>query len=309
LELSRQKQLVTTALSQYVSGAVVEQIMADPSRLRLGGERKTLTMLFSDLEGFSELAERLEPETLTALLNDYLSDMTDIILDQGGTLDKYQGDAIVAFWNAPLDQADHASRACRAALLCQRRLAERAEAYRSWVGAALKARIGIHTGEVVVGNMGSKARFDYSMLGDAANLAARLESANKAFGTRIMVSEATWLATGGAFLDREIGIIKVSGRTLPVRVFEPLAIQDSHSDHFPEAPGASHDSSVRAAAVSFDLTAYEQALSQCRAGRWAAAEAGFTALPEDALSRLYLARCRQAQAEGGWDGIWHLTGK
>jgi len=125
-DLSKQKQLVTTALTQYVSSKVVEQIMADPSRLQLGGERKTLSILFSDLEGFSRLAERMEPEPLTALLNDYLTDMSNIILDEGGTLDKYQGDGIVAFWNAPLDQPDHAASACRAALRCQQRLTERA---------------------------------------------------------------------------------------------------------------------------------------------------------------------------------------
>ncbi|MGR9013932.1 MAG: adenylate/guanylate cyclase domain-containing protein, partial [Gammaproteobacteria bacterium] len=214
-ELSKQKQLVTAALTQYVSGKVVEQIMADPSRLQLGGERKTLSILFSDLEGFSRLAERMEPEPLTALLNDYLTDMSNIILDEGGTLDKYLGDGIVAFWNAPLDQPDHAASACRAALRCRQRLTERADYFTGRAGAALKARIGLHTGEVVVGNIGSKIRFDYSILGDAANLASRLESANKIFGTAIMVSEATWLQAGSDldFIGREIGTIKVAGRS------------------------------------------------------------------------------------------------
>ncbi|MFZ2405329.1 MAG: adenylate/guanylate cyclase domain-containing protein, partial [Methylobacter sp.] len=216
-ELSKQKQLVTTALTQYVSSKVVEQIMADPARLQLGGERKTLSIFFSDLEGFSRLAERMEPEPLTALLNDYLTDMSNIILDEGGTLDKYQGDGIVAFWNAPLDQPDHAALACRAALRCQQRLTERAEEFASRAGCALKARIGLHTGEVVVGNIGSKVRFDYSILGDAANLASRLENANKLFGTSIIVSEATWLQAGGDldFNGREIGMIKVTGRNTP----------------------------------------------------------------------------------------------
>ncbi|MEN6585912.1 MAG: adenylate/guanylate cyclase domain-containing protein [Sulfuricella sp.] len=289
LDMERQKQLVTSALGCYVSAKVVEQIMADPSRLQLGGERKTLTMLFSDLESFSLLAERLEPELLTTLLNDYLSDMTDIILDEGGTVDKYLGDAIVAFWNAPLDQPDHASRACRAALRCQQRLEERADDYRSRTGSTLKARIGLHTGEVIVGNMGSRTRFDYSMIGDAANLASRLESANKAFGTHIMVSEATWNEIGTEFVGREIGVVKVTGRTAPVRVFElagPVG-----------------------AATRYDMAAYNEAIALCRAGRWAEAGTRFAAMADDPLCRLYADTCLKAQVNGGWDGVWLLETK
>jgi len=257
--------------------------------LQLGGERKTLTMLFSDLESFSLLAERLEPELLTTLLNDYLSDMTDIILDEGGTVDKYLGDAIVAFWNAPLDQPDHASRACRAALRCQQRLEERAEDYRSRSGSALKARIGIHTGEVIVGNMGSRTRFDYSMIGDAANLASRLESANKTFGTHIMVSEATWNEIEAEFAGREIGVVKVTGRTAPVRVFE-LAGQAGATTHY-------------------DLAAYNDAIGLYRAGRWVEAGTRFADMADDILCRLYADTCNKAHINGGWDGVWLLETK
>lgn len=290
-ELSKQKQLVTNALTQYVSSKVVEQIMADPSRLQLGGERKTLSILFSDLEGFTDLAERMEPEPLTALLNDYLTEMTNIILDEGGTLDKYQGDGIVAFWNAPLDQADHAACACRAALRCQQRLAERAGDFAAQAGGVLKARIGLHTGEVVVGNMGSKIRFDYSILGDAANLASRLESANKLFGTAIMVSEATWLQAGGSnnFIGREIGMVKVAGRSAPVKVFE-LQGQAGTS-------------------ASPDMAAYRQALDLCRVGLWIDAEAAFNNWPDDPLCQAYIQQCRKAQEQGGWDGVWVMDNK
>ncbi len=291
-ELSKQKQLVTTALTQYVSSKVVEQIMADPSRLQLGGERKTLSILFSDLEGFTDLAERMEPEPLTALLNDYLTEMTNIILDEGGTLDKYQGDGIVAFWNAPLDQADHAACACRAALRCRQRLTERADDFAAQAGGVLKARIGLHTGEVVVGNMGSKIRFDYSILGDAANLASRLESANKLFGTAIMVSEATWLQAGGSnnFIGREIGMVKVAGRSVPVRTFE-LCAQAGGATEFP------------------DLDAYQKALDLCRSGLWIDAEAAFNNWPDDPLCQAYVKQCRKAQEQGGWDGVWLMDSK
>ena len=146
--------------------------------------------------------------------------MTDIILEEGGYLDKYIGDAIVAFWNAPLAQPDHAVRACRAALRCQRRLAEQREAYKQRTGVTIKARIGMNTGEVTVGNMGSRDRFNYTVLGDAANLASRLEGANKAFGTYAMISEATWSKTDGRFIGRELGQLRVVGREKPVRVFE-----------------------------------------------------------------------------------------
>jgi adenylate cyclase len=287
LDLSRQKKLLSDVLSQYVSTAVVEQIMADPSRLRLGGERKTLSMLFSDLEGFSVLAERLEPETLTTLLNDYLSEMTELILDEGGTLDKYEGDAIIAFWNAPLDQADHAQRACRTALRCQKRLAELAADYRERFGAVLKARIGLHTGEVVVGNMGSKARFDYSILGAAANLASRLEGANKLFGSAILVSEATWQQSGDAFVGREVGLLKLAGFSTPLRTYELLGLAGE-------------------TAVPAD---YPAALSLYQAGHWAEAAAIFARLAEhDPLSRAYAARCREA-ANTGWNGVWSADGK
>lgn len=290
-ELSKEKNLVTSALSQYVSSKVVEQIMADPTRLQLGGERKTLSIFFSDLEGFSRLAERLEPEPLTALLNDYLTDMSNIILDEGGTLDKYQGDGIVAFWNAPLDQPDHAACACRAALRCQQRLAERAEEFTSRAGGVLKARIGLHTGEVVVGNIGSKVRFDYSILGDAANLASRLENANKLFGTSIMVSEATWLQAGGDidFIGREIGMIKVAGRNTPVKVFE---LQNQTSNASPP-----------------DLTAYREALGLCHANLWTKAGALFNAMPDDPVCQAYAEQCRKAQALGEWDGVWLMDSK
>lgn len=290
-DLSKQKQLVTTALTQYVSSKVVEQIMADPSRLQLGGERKTLSILFSDLEGFSRLAERMEPEPLTALLNDYLTDMSNIILDEGGTLDKYQGDGIVAFWNAPLDQPDHAASACRAALRCQQRLKERAEDFTAKAGVELKTRIGLHTGEVVVGNMGSKMRFDYSILGDAANLASRLESANKLFGTAIMVSEATWLQAGGGndFTGRELGMIKVAGRSTPVKIFE-LQGQAGTT-------------------VSSDMAVYQEALDLCRSGLWAEAEAIFNTLPDDPVYQSYVQQCRKAQELGGWDGVWLMDNK
>ncbi len=193
----RQKAFYRHAFKHYLSPVVIDRLLDDPAQLKLGGERRELTIFFSDLHGFSSISERLDPQDLTALLNDYLSDMTDIILEEEGTVDKYEGDAIIAFWNAPLDQPDHALRACRAALRCQQRLQERSREFLERAGSPLRMRIGINTGIVVVGNMGSRRRFDYTVLGDAANLASRLEGANKAFGTGIMIAESTWVQTAG----------------------------------------------------------------------------------------------------------------
>ncbi|NOQ35289.1 MAG: CHASE2 domain-containing protein, partial [Methylococcaceae bacterium] len=189
----KQKRFIRSAFNQYLSGDVINQILDNPDNLKLGGEKRELSIFFSDIEGFTSISEKLSPEELVQMLNEYLTDMTDIIMDDnGGTLDKYEGDAIIAFWNAPVLQLDHAVRICRATLLCQRKLAERREEFYQRTGSWVHMRIGVHSGEVVVGNFGSTNRFDYTMIGDSANLAARLEGANKFFGSYTMISEATW---------------------------------------------------------------------------------------------------------------------
>lgn len=286
----RRRRFLLQAFGRYLSPVVVRRLVEDPSRLELGGERRELTIFFSDLEGFSGFSERLDPRELTTLLNDYLSEMTERILAEEGTLDKYQGDAIVAFWNAPLDQEDHALRACRTALACQRRLAEIQDRLRGRVGGDLKMRIGIHSGPVVVGNLGSRTRFDYTVLGDAANLASRLEGANKAFGTYLMVSEATWRQVAERFVGREIGELVVVGRTTPVRVFEPLALAGE-----PEPPW---------------LAAYRDGLEHLRESRTEEALAAFERAGEDPVARRYAHRLREVRETGeSWDGVWRLTSK
>ena len=287
----RQKMFIKGAFKHYLSAEVIEQIMRDPGSLKLGGERRELTIFFSDLQGFSSISERLGPEDLTKLLNDYLSDMTDIILEEGGTLDKYEGDAIIAFWNAPLFQSDHAVRAVRASVRCQQKLAERRAEFVERTGAVLKMRIGLNTGPVVVGNMGSSNRFDYTVLGDAANLASRLEGANKALGTYMMVAESTWAQTNGAFPGRELGYLRVVGRKTPVRVYEATGLAGT-------ASGAAEQ-------------AFEAALAVARKGNWAEAAAAFEQLDE-AAAKTYAAKCRTLAAAGPeavWDGIWNLTEK
>jgi adenylate cyclase len=287
----RQKAFIKQAFKYYLSPEVIERILDDPSRLQLGGERRELTIFFSDLHKFSSISERLDAHTLTSLLNDYLSDMTDIILEEGGTLDKYEGDAIIAFWSAPCEQPDHALRACRTALRCQQKLHERANEFRERAGSPLLMRIGINTGDVVVGNMGSHTRFDYTVLGDAANLASRLEGANKAFGTSIMVSEATWEQTSGHLPGREIGLLRVVGRKAPVRVFE-LAQHHGPTDGLP-------------------AELFHQGIARCYAGQWAEALQIFERFADDSVAEVYAERCRilLRDPSASWDGIWNLTEK
>ena len=287
----RQKAFIKNAFRFYVGPEVIDQMIADPSKLKLGGEKRELTLFFSDLEKFSSFSERLKPEELTALLNDYLSDMGEIIKEEGGYLDKYIGDAIVAFWNAPVAQPDHALRACRAALRCQRRLAERREELAQRTGATLKMRIGINTGEVTVGNMGSRERFNYTVLGDAANLASRLEGANKFFGTYTMISESAWPAAAQGLVGREMGQIRVVGRATPVRVFEAVGLA---GELVPDV-----------------VTEFERALKLCYAGQWREALSVLERFPGDALSAKYAAHCKAMLADPSrkWDGVWTLTEK
>jgi adenylate cyclase len=286
----RQKAFIKQAFKHYLSPDVIERIIDDPGLLELGGERRELTIFFSDLQGFSAFSEKLDPIQLTALLNAYLSEMTDIIHDEGGTLDKYEGDAIIAFWNAPLDQEDHAQRACRAAVRCQERLTEIRADYQQQYDAELHMRIGINTGPVVVGNMGSRERFDYTVLGDAANLASRLEGANKLFKTWIMVSEATWQKAGADLGGRYLGALRVVGRSAPVRVYELMAMQ-SGSD------------------VS-ESSDFGRALDALGAGDLAQAAQTFATCDGDPAALRYAAYCNDWITRGeAWDGVWDMTEK
>jgi len=272
---------------------VIAQIVQHPERLQLGGEQRTLSIFFSDLQGFTTISEGLNPQELTALLNEYLTAMTDIIQDEGGTVDKYEGDAIIAFWNAPLAQDDHAVRAVRAALRCQTALAEMRPAVHARIGKDLRMRIGLNTGPVVVGNMGSRNRFNYTILGDAANLASRLEGINKQFGTYTLISETTRAVMGKAFAAREISRVAVVGRKTPVRVFEPMQ---------PKTWAAHAD----------DFTRFAKGLNVFYKGQFAEAIAHFEPLREkDPVAAAYWRKCQALRAEPppAWDGVWIMTEK
>ncbi len=219
---SREKRWLRQAFGQYVSDSVVEAIIASPERLQLGGEEVEVTVLFSDLVDFSALAENTAPKELIRLLNEYFTAMTEIILTHHGMVDKFIGDAIMAFWGAPLPLADHATRACEAALEMQKAMHPLNAAWEAQGFPAITSRIGLHTGPVIAGNVGSRKRFNYTVMGDAVNLASRLERANDTYGTEIIMSEATYRRLGNAFLVRELDLVQVRGRAQPVTIFELL---------------------------------------------------------------------------------------
>jgi adenylate cyclase len=207
----------------YLAPQVIEKMMASNKLPALGGEMRNVTVFFSDVAGFSSIAEQMTPDALVALMNEYLSAMTDIVEDTGGYVEKYIGDSIVAVFGAPVDDPDHGCNAVRAALRCRARLDELNRTVAAFQGHRLRHRIGLNSGEALVGNIGSRRRFNYTVMSDAVNVASRLEGANKYFGTSIMASETTVLLTGETFAWRELDAVRVKGRSHPVRVFEPLA--------------------------------------------------------------------------------------
>jgi adenylate cyclase len=295
----REKSAVRSAFSRYLSPDVVEVVLHDPDMLSLGGSRRVMTCFFSDLAGFTTISEALSPEDLVQLLNRYLSIMTRVILRHGGTVDKFEGDAIMAFWGAPLIQEDHARRACMAALEQQAEM----DKFRAWALSEglpeLHVRMGLNTGPMIVGNMGSEERFDYTVMGDSVNLASRLEGANKAYGSYIMISESTYSEVEDHVEVRELDLLRVKGKQEPIRVFELMAATGELSKEKKEL-----------------RQEYEKGLSLYRAMDFEKAEVAFeTALamsPDDGPSRVYMERCRayqQAPPPPDWDRVFTMTSK
>lgn len=296
---SREKQYVKKAFGHYLSPAVISKIMEDPGKLKLGGETRVLTASFSDIKGFSTISEGLTPDALVELLNEYLTEMTDIVMENQGTLDKYIGDAIVAFYGAPLLYDNHAELACRSALLCQKRLKVLREKWKGEGRPMVEARLGINTGPMLVGNMGSQQRFDYTVIGDEVNLAARLEGINKQYGTYICISENTRNAIGDAFVVRELDLVRVVGRSTPVRIYEMVDFPADVTD-----------------ATRQWLHGYGVARALYQARKWEEAieafEAAMALNKEDAASWTYIKRCRifmAAPPDPDWDGVFSHTSK
>ena len=294
----REKRRIRHAFRHYVNPEVTELLAREPERLKLGGERRQITILFSDIRGFTTISEGLEPEALGELLNEYLGAMTDILFRHEGLLDKYIGDAVMAFWGAPIAVPDHAARCCRAALDMLAALPALHARWRARGWPAMDIGIGIDTGDAVVGNFGSRTRFNYTAMGDHVNLASRLEGLNKMYGTHLLVSETTRQAigedSGHDFICREVDRVRVKGKNRPVAVFEVLGRR------------AEADGRFDALADGFART-----LAAYRRQAWDDAIAGLEGLaaahPDDGPIRLYLERCRSLRAEppgATWDGVF-----
>lgn len=287
LVVDRKGRYMKKAFSNYVSADLVAQIMKNPDSLKLGGEKREISILFSDIRGFTSLSEKLSPEDLVQVLNEYLHPMTQIVLEEKGTLDKYIGDAVMALYNAPLDVPDHAGHACRSALKMMEKLAELNRSFVERGLQTLDIGIGINTGDAVVGNMGAAMRFDYTAIGDNVNLASRLEGLNKMYGTHIIVSESTKLLAGGDLPFREIDLVAVKGKHLPVPIYELMSADDSEM-----------------------RSVFGEALRLYRNREFAAAERIFDTLciqKRDHVSGLYVGRCLEFAAfppPEQWDGVF-----
>lgn len=298
---SAERAFLRNAFSRYLSADVIGQIIEDPSRLNLGGEKRFMTAMFTDVQGFSTISEQLDPTDLVKLLNAYLSAMSDIVLDVRGTIDKYEGDAIIAFFGAPIDDPEHAIHACESAVKMKRMEAELNERFLAdkMSPTPLATRIGINTGDMVVGNMGTERKMDYTIMGHSVNLAARLEGVNKQYGSFILVSETTHDLAGDQFLFRPFDPVRVVGVTEPVQLYELL---DERSAASPE--------------LIDRVEAFEEAWKLFRGRRFSEAKARFTDLtkefPGDGPSKTYLKRCItyvETPPPDNWDGVYNLTQK
>lgn len=291
-----QKRFIKSAFKHYLSADVIEQLIADPSTLHLGGEEKEITAYFSDVQGFTSISENLTPTQLTELLNVYLSAMTDIIQSYGGYVDKYEGDAIVAFFGAPVDQEDNAKRAVDAALACQKKLLEMQDELVKVSKKPFVQRIGLNTGKAIVGNMGSKSRFNYTMMGDTVNLASRLEGINKQFGTYTMCSEATMksaLENGSEYAFRPLSNIAVVGKKTGVKVYNPMTKEEFDS-------------------ISQIRKTYDEAYEEFVKGDFEKAKMIFQSnADKDPPSAKYVEKCQKMieNPPEHWDGILRATEK
>jgi adenylate cyclase len=287
------------SFARYVPTDLVRELLAQGEEARLGGETRQLTIHFSDIESFTGVSERLAPADLVRHLADYLACMSDTIRDHQGTIDKFIGDGIMAFWNAPGAVPDHAAQACRAALRAQEQLAALRTRWEAAGQPEFKARIGLHTGEVIVGNFGTDDRFAYTAIGDSVNLASRLEGLNKAYGTYIMASADVRDQAGPEFEWRRLDRVAVVGRSEGTNVYELLGERGS---------------------VGADVLAgrdlYEHALADYFARRFAAASVGFhaaaAARPSDKAATMMARRSDDLATyppPPAWDGVFVSTSK
>lgn len=297
----KEKKKIKNAFQHYLNPSVISELMQDPENLKLGGQKRELTVFFSDVRGFTTISETLSPEALTDLLNEYFTPMTNIIMQSSGCLDKYMGDAIMAFWGAPVHLADHADKAVISSLKMLDALDILRQKWKERNLPMIDIGIGINTGMMCVGNMGGDQRFDYTVLGDAVNLGSRLEGINKQYGTRIIISEFTKakLVNPALFDIRELDDIQVKGKTEPVKIFEILRVAPKYKSKAAELIGL-----------------FEEGLKWYRSQAWDEAMAKFSQAlrlaPNDGPSVEFMDRCEylmEHPPEPNWNGVWIMKTK
>lgn len=297
LSEGKQKKFIKQVFARYVPKAVVERIADNPHLATLGGEERVITSMFTDIAAFTSISERLHATEVVRFLNEYLERMNEVILKHGGTIDKYEGDAVIAFFNAPLDVADHEAAALRSAIDIQDASAMVSASWSERLGCKLVTRVGVHTGRAVVGNLGSEGRFDYTAIGDTINLASRLEGTNKFYGTRVLASEDVVRVAPPDVIVRPVDCVRVKGRAQAVSVFEVMGF------------ATKMDAVVRDKLVR----PYKEAYAFFDERKMDAAVKVLTELsgryPDDGPSRMLLKRCRHAEQHPNWDLITTLETK
>ncbi len=294
-----QKRFIKGAFSYYLSPSVIDEIIKDPDSLELGGEDREITIFFSDIKGFSTISEKLTPKELVVRLNEYLTEMTDIILKYNGTVDKFIGDAIMAFYGAPMVMPDHAIKACLATIDMKKRLRELQEKWKKNDLEPIYARMGIHSGNATVGNMGSRTRMDYTAMGDAVNLASRLEGANKFYETSAMISGTTYELAKDSVDVRKLDVIRVMGKSKAVPIFELMGKKGTLPERIYEM-----------------LQKYNEGMEYFLSRDWKQAKILFKqalkVVDDDGPSKVYIERCdnfAKNPPPRGWDGVYSLKGK
>jgi adenylate cyclase len=299
----REKRRVRAAFGQYLSPEVIRRLLVNP---QLVEPKKTeITVMFSDIRGFTTISEKLDAQELALFLNQYLSDMSSLVFENYGTLDKYIGDAVMAFWGAPFEEPGHAAKACKTALKMMDRVRKLQEKWRAEGKPHLEIGIGLNTGMASVGNMGSALRYGYTALGDAVNLSSRLEGLNKDYGTHIIVNESTYEATkDSGFVFRELDLIRVKGKLQPVTIWELIGHVGEDTVY------------GTAEAVGSRVELFQRARARYFERQWQAAQEAFQEIldqwPEDGPSRAYWKRCQEYLFEeppAAWDGVFTMTHK
>ena len=299
----KEKRRVRTAFGQYLSPEVIRRLLLNP---RLVEPKKTkITVMFSDIRGFTTISEKLDAQDLALFLNEYLSDMTRLVFEHSGTLDKYIGDAVMAFWGAPFEEPGHAARGCHTALKMMDRVHEMQKKWEAEGKPRLDIGIGLNTGVASVGNMGSVLRYGYTALGDTVNLSARLEGLNKDYGTHILVNETAYAAVrADGFVFRELDLIRVKGKLQPVVIYELIGRTGE-----PSVYGTPDEVRAR-------LEIFQRAHDLYRKRQWEEAQKTFQTIldrwPDDGPSRTYWKRCQDYlfdEPPSGWDGVFTMTHK